>query len=270
MNMSESPAGRSIMKKYTKILLTLCIVFGMISTVYAAEAPFEYKEKELVDNIQGIITEVNEFDTDDVLYYAKNSLGITKTVCEDYYNYKKDDTLGKFVEFKETKVENAEASVNVTVTAVYEKQTITITATYKEVGKDIVLYDVKTSADGKTPVVSDKNTENEDGENKSQLDVLKNAGLNTLMGISIVVLMLAFIAMLISLFRFIPVLQEKFAKKKDVQTAAVENVVAQIEQKEELSNDTELIAVITAAICAAENASSDSFVVRSIRKTRFK
>ena len=34
------------------------------------------------------------------------------------------------------------------------------------------------------------------------------------------------------------------------------------------ANDTELIAVITAAICASTGASSDSFVVRSIKKVK--
>ena len=251
-------AGRSIMKKYIKILLTLCIVFGMLSTVYATEAPFEYEEEELVENIQGIITEVNAFETDEVLYYSQNSLGITKTICDDYYNYKKEDTLGEFVEFGDSKVENVENSVKVTLKVTYEKQILTVTAVYKEISGSIVLSDIETKASAA------------EGEGGSKLESLKNAGLNTLMGISIVVLMLAFISILISLFGFIPKLQDKLSKKKeDVQTAAVDNVVAQIEEKEELSNDTELVAVITAAICAAENTSGDSFVVRSIRKTRF-
>ena len=46
----------------------------------------------------------------------------------------------------------------------------------------------------------------------------------------------------------------------------LEKTIAQNEEKEELVDDTELVAVITAAICAATGARSDSFVVRSIKK----
>ena len=50
------------------------------------------------------------------------------------------------------------------------------------------------------------------------------------------------------------------------------NAVAQIEQNEvqedaqELADDTELVAVIAAAIAAYEGTSTDGFVVRSIRR----
>ena len=61
------------------------------------------------------------------------------------------------------------------------------------------------------------------------------------------------------------------AKKKEAAKKAAEKtidpVVAQIEQTEEqFSDDTELIAVIAAAIAAYEGTSTDGFVVRSIRR----
>ena len=60
------------------------------------------------------------------------------------------------------------------------------------------------------------------------------------------------------------------AKKEAAKKAAEKNidpVVAQIEQTEEqFSDDTELIAVIAAAIAAYEGTSTDGFVVRSIRR----
>ena len=51
----------------------------------------------------------------------------------------------------------------------------------------------------------------------------------------------------------------------------VDNVVAQIEETEELSDDSELVAVITAAIAAYEGtagASNTGFRVRSIKRAR--
>ena len=66
----------------------------------------------------------------------------------------------------------------------------------------------------------------------------------------------------------IPKLQAAFKKKpEEVKEEKVDNVVAQIVEKEELSDDLELVAVISAAIAAYEGSgSTDGFVVRSIRK----
>ncbi len=250
------------MKKHIKVLLTLCIVLGMFSmTAYAEEneKPFEYEEEEIISTVQGILQEVDAFSIDELEYYTQNSLGITKTVCEDYLEYKEKDTLGDFVEFKDSSVENTENSAIVTITAVYEKKELTMTATYKAIGTQIVPTEVVMSTS--------------DGDNTSKLEAVKSAGLNTLMGISVVVIVLILISFLISLFSFIPKLQDKLSNRKnnkDTEMTAVDNAVARIEEAEELTNDTELVAVITAAICAATNSSSDGFVVRSIRKRRFK
>lgn len=94
------------------------------------------------------------------------------------------------------------------------------------------------------------------------------AGLNTLMGMGTVFVVLILISLIISLFKFIPSIQAAFTKeKKDVKTEAVENTIAQIVEKEEQTDDLELIAVITAAIAASQGSgSSDDFVVRSIRR----
>ena len=52
------------------------------------------------------------------------------------------------------------------------------------------------------------------------------------------------------------------------QTNSVDQVVTQIEQREEQQSmdDTELIAVIAAAIAASEGTSTSDFVVRSINR----
>ena len=56
-------------------------------------------------------------------------------------------------------------------------------------------------------------------------------------------------------------------KQEEIKTKAVDNTIAQIIEKEELSDDLELVAVIAAAVAASQGASStDGFVVRSIRK----
>lgn len=95
------------------------------------------------------------------------------------------------------------------------------------------------------------------------------AALNTVIGMGTVFAVLIIIIGVISLFRFIPMIQDRLAGKK---AAAVqeETGAAQIVDSQEdtdVSDDLELVAVIAAAIAASEGAAStDGFVVRSIRK----
>ena len=82
---------------------------------------------------------------------------------------------------------------------------------------------------------------------------MKNAALNTIMGLGTVFVILVMLIFLISLFQFVPGsgAQQEKAKKKAAEEAA---------------DNSELIAVIAAAIAASEGTSTDGFVVRSIRK----
>lgn len=98
---------------------------------------------------------------------------------------------------------------------------------------------------------------------------MKKAGLNTLLGMGTVFIVLILISLIISAFNLIPKIQAMFAKKETPVEKAVNQAVSQIvEKEEELSDDLELVAVISAAIAAYEGTSSDGFVVRSIRKSR--
>ena len=99
-------------------------------------------------------------------------------------------------------------------------------------------------------------------------EMMINAALNTLIGMGTVFVVLILISLLISLFGIIPKIQAAMSKKKEnVQEKAVDNAVAQIIENEEQSDDLELVAVIAAAIAASEGAAStDGYVVRSIRR----
>ena len=92
---------------------------------------------------------------------------------------------------------------------------------------------------------------------------------NTLMGMGTVFVMLIFISLLISLFGYIPKLEEKIkniGKKPEELAAVVEEPQTQADS---LQEDEQLVAVITAAIMASygSNAvSADKLVVRSIHR----
>ena len=101
-------------------------------------------------------------------------------------------------------------------------------------------------------------------------EILKKAGLNTVLGMGTVFSVLILIAFIISLFKFIPAIQAAFAKKpgteevKSVSPAVP--VPAPVAETAAETDDTELIAVISAAIAAAEGTDTDGFIVRSIRR----
>lgn len=97
-------------------------------------------------------------------------------------------------------------------------------------------------------------------------EILAKAIMNTLIGMGTVFVILILISLIISCFTFISKFEKK--QKKEEPAPAQAPVVQQIVAKEELSDDTELVAVIAAAIAAYEGAAStDGFVVRSIRKS---
>lgn len=103
-------------------------------------------------------------------------------------------------------------------------------------------------------------------------ELMEKAGVNTLIGMGTVFAVLILISLIIGCFGFIPKIQASLSARKQVKEAveeSVDNAIAGIIEREEVSDDCELIAVIAAAIAASEGASStDGFVVRSIRKIR--
>ena len=107
-------------------------------------------------------------------------------------------------------------------------------------------------------------------------EMMEKAALNTLLGMGTVFCVLILIMAIISAFGIIPKIQKKAADKKAAKAKSTEApattpvaapVVAAVE--ENLTDDLELVAVIAAAIAASEGAAStDGFVVRSIRRAR--
>lgn len=99
---------------------------------------------------------------------------------------------------------------------------------------------------------------------------MEKAALNTLMGMGTVFLVLIFISLLISCFRYISVLEAKAVNKNKPAVPAAEPAAPAADVKEEveeeLSDDLELVAVITAAIAASTGSSPSGLVVRSIKR----
>lgn len=106
---------------------------------------------------------------------------------------------------------------------------------------------------------------------QSMGELMAKAAMDTLMGMMTVFAVLILISIIIWAMGGIPKLQAKLVKKPESKKEeSIDNTIAQIVEKEESTeDDTELVAVIAAAIAAYEGSqSTDGFVVRSIRKRR--
>lgn len=258
------------MKKIKKFLIAFCLMLVFCSVpVYASdyEDYFSNMQATLSEKDAALATGESYMSTFAAMdkitaeYYKDNANGFLGEAAEVYYGYLENDTLGEYKEITESSVEEEKDGYLVTVTAEFEKAKLTMKLECKHISGQL------------TPTGLVFSTE--DTGSKSLGKKLADAGLNTLIGLFTVFLILILISYIISLFKYIPAIQEKMSKKNDkknVELAAIQNTAAQIEQKEqkeeeELVGDSELVAVITAAIVAS-GTSTDGFVVRSVRRSK--
>ena len=93
---------------------------------------------------------------------------------------------------------------------------------------------------------------------------LEKAALNTVMGLGTVFCVLVLISLIIYCFKFISKIgapKKEPAKAEEVKAPVIEEAAS-----EDLTDDLELVAVISAAIAASEGTTTDGFVVRSIHR----
>ena len=261
------------MKNLKKFFLSFCMILSLMAVpVYATESEdmedyysslmssMSVEEQLKLSGEQWFLQYFAAADAETTAYYKENAVGVMKEAMSAYGDYLENDTLGKFIDVKDVKVETVDTSYHVIVKAEYEKTYLNMKMECKSIGGQLTPTDITFSL--------------EDIEPKTIWDKLGNAALNTVIGIVTVFIVLVLISFVISLFRYIPMLEEKLAEKKKKNEKSVEiqepgHLTAEPEkEEEELVDDTELVAVITAAICASANVSSDGFVVRSIRKSK--
>ena len=104
-------------------------------------------------------------------------------------------------------------------------------------------------------------------EIKSMGEKMSDAGKNTIISMAVVFAVLILISLIITCFKIFPYLEEKKKNKATSNVKSAETTV--VETKKEnvpQTDDSELIAVIAAAIAASEGTSTSDFVVRSINR----
>jgi sodium pump decarboxylase gamma subunit len=104
----------------------------------------------------------------------------------------------------------------------------------------------------------------------SLAEKLKTGSLNTVLGMGTVFVVLILIIFFIFLLRFIPRIINKSSDKTIETSKAVDQVITQLIEQEEvnLCDDLELVAVITSAVYAylGDAVPADGLIVRSIHK----
>lgn len=154
-------------------------------------------------------------------------------------------------------------------TMTWDEDSVTIDATIDGTDHDAVVTIVLDSQGNLTSITTNVS--------RTMGELMINAALNTLLGMGTVFIVLILISLLIGAFRYIPAIQEKFSgrKKKEKKEPAPKPAPAPVPaaapapapvlQAEAQPDDSELVAVIAAAIAASEGTSPEGFVVRSIR-----
>ena len=179
--------------------------------------------------------------------YSRENYESLKATFEEYQEFAKmKEKYGalKKIEDKDYSLASSSASISIRVLTDKDKR-IVFTATYDKYGDQT---DFKVE------------------EYQSIGDIMGRAGLNTVMSMAIVFCVLIFISFLISCFKFIGAAQNRQAQVQAQAEPAVEiPAFTPAVEEENLADDLELVAVITAAIAAAsENESADGLTVRSI------
>lgn len=249
------------MKKFLLVLALVGCVFGMTACGSSKEdEAFPISIEDITTTTEGLF---NDLETADVKGQVEN----LAVQLDSMYG---GDTGELFISamdiWRSTKEEigtyNGVVSESVRVEGTIEEFTIFLEIAGSTRNADVELYYTQDRLVIPEMMISPQYTLGEK---------MEKAALNTLLGMGTVFMVLILIMFIIMAFGIIPKIEKSIAAKKakkNISTdAAVDNTIAQIVEKEELSDDTELVAVIAAAIAASEGAAStDGFVVRSIKR----
>ncbi|MEI3199116.1 MAG: OadG family protein [Lachnospiraceae bacterium] len=242
---SESASG-NVSEEAEKVESEISEEESEVSTEAAPQSQ-EDTFKQAASNLIQQIAALSDEQMDSIL---EQKDAFTTAAITSWKGVKND--AGAYQSMGEQKVDIKDTTVTITSDVQFEKHTVSVVLTLDM--KQGVYTDMSFNID------------------YTMAEKMEQAGLNTLMGLGIVFCMLAFLSFLISQFKRISGLEAKMNKQPEAPKAPAAPVVPaaapEPEEEEELAGDEELVAVIAAAVAAYEgSASTDGFVVRSIRKS---
>lgn len=183
---------------------------------------------------------------------------------DTYQEQMDENTLALYQEYAKQKEQYQGVKKKLKTEFTITTDSATVTETILCESGDKVLVSLTFNEDGSIQTDDSGNYTFKFDEYKTLGQKMAKAGLNTVMSMAIVFLVLIFISLLISCFKLIGIIGKGKTEKQQTQTT-VTPVVQTASEEENLMDDLELVAVITAAIAAATEAeSTDGLVVRSI------
>lgn len=262
-----------------KISNKLRLLFGIVSlavclsvasfSVMADEEKKYFNEQYTYDEMKSSIEPVYE-QFASYLQYPENEKRYIESKAETELDKTLYKTLYESVGYENAPAYNGSKDFNINE---YEGEDgivrceITATLMFDNVDvKSKIVYVIFSKADPTVESIEFSKADAE--ENESFKDKMISAAGNTAMGMGTVFCVLILISLIISCFTFIPKIQAAFTKKseyKEMDSAPVQTDSTN-EVSENLTDDLELVAVISAAIAASELTTTDNFVVRSIRR----
>ena len=240
-----------MIKKITSVFMTFLVMAALV--IGSTSVVDDTVKSTLVTTAEGLTDAIVQLKDEEIENYMSSGDDFTTSAMQSWQT-SKDELGAKKDSNGETTVTFKDDQYTVTVPLKFEKAEANFVYVFDSQGTPISMtVDVQYGM-GRT---------------------LQRAGLNTLMGIGTVFVMLILLSLLISLFRFIPNPEAKKAAEakaakaaKEAEAAAIASAAPAQTAEENLADDGELVAVIAAAIAAAEGTTTDGFVVRSIRKVK--
>lgn len=233
-----------------KFLIVLCMITGIFSMTASATTETTdyngYTAEDLKSNSESLYTSLSAFTDEEIVQYLTSGDEITAGAVESWSNIK--DELGEYVGVGEFTVEEGKDAITTKLEVDYSKRNLLLT----------VVYDESLTV---TSITAEKEY--------SLGETMSKAGLNTLMGMGTVFAVLILISFIISGFSHIGKWEENMKNKKNnMNNTQIPEalVVAAPVVVEELVDDLEIVAVISAALAATMNTSADGFVVKSIKR----
>lgn len=237
---------KEMIKKQLLSIFCMVVLLFMFSGCSQTSNNQEISNKDtLTSTAEDYLSAWNDLDIDSILEQYEDQLGYEeKTLYQSWKDVK--EQIGAYKEISNRSYSKTDDITTVTLRVQYEKKTIDFMISFDETGAATSQPSVEIYA-----TMSEK---------------LQKAGLNTVMCIAIVFIVLIFISFIIYLMKYIPGL---LGLEKKESEPAVETAPAMPEMEEEkLADDTELVAVITAAIMASmgSEAPKDGLVISSIKR----
>lgn len=231
------------MKKLFTVLCMAACLFGFSVNTFAAE---DVKSQDAYisygANLDSLVQELAAYSDEELNTLLSSATSEQDVQLLESWLAVKDE-LGAYVGVLECEAEEGKTEITVTMKFDFENRDVIMTYTANSETANIGFEKVLTKG-----------------------EIFKKAGMNTLIGMGTVFFVLIFISLIIGTFKYIPNGAEKKNAKKAEPALEKEIELPSEDAEENLTDDLELVAVITAAIAAAEGTSTDGVVIRSIKR----